>query len=67
VHCSFMPSTEVSAALQLAVSPVILISAVGLLLLVLNNRLGLSINRARALVAERARVSTEDMGTHIDQ
>lgn len=39
-------------ALTLAVSPVILISACGLLLLSMTNRLGRAIDRARALVRE---------------
>jgi hypothetical protein len=42
----------VTPILQLAVSPVILISAVGLLLLTLNNRMAASINRVRLLVRE---------------
>lgn len=41
-------------ALQLAVSPVILISAYGLLLLSMTNRLGRAIDRARQLVGENA-------------
>jgi polyferredoxin len=43
---------DVFQALQLAVSPVILISAYGLLLLSMTNRLGRAIDRARALVRE---------------
>ncbi len=46
--------------LQLAVSPVILISAVGLLLLTLNNRLAQSITRARLLIKERESVVGEE-------
>jgi hypothetical protein len=41
-------------ALQLAISPVILISAYGLLLLSMTNRLGRAIDRARQLVKEDA-------------
>ena len=41
-------------ALQLAISPVILISAYGLLLLSMTNRLGRAIDRARQLVREGA-------------
>lgn len=46
--------------LQLAISPVILISAVGLLLLTLNNRLAQSIARARLLIKERESVTGEE-------
>jgi hypothetical protein len=45
-------SHSVFQALQLAVSPVILISAYGLLLLSMTNRLGRAIDRARLLVRE---------------
>ncbi len=44
-----MPPHTVYDALQLAVSPVILISAYGLLLLSLTNRLGRAIDRGRLL------------------
>jgi len=47
-------SHSVFQALQLAVSPVILISAYGLLLLSMTNRLGRAIDRARLLVREGA-------------
>jgi hypothetical protein len=47
-------SHSVFQALQLAVSPVILISAYGLLLLSMTNRLGRAIDRARQLVREGA-------------
>ena len=49
-----MDSHSVFQALQLAVSPVILISAYGLLLLSMTNRLGRAIDRARQLVREGA-------------
>ena len=49
-----MDSDSVFEALQLAVSPVILISAYGLLLLSMTNRLGRAIDRARLLVREGA-------------
>ena len=49
-----MDSHSVFQALQLAVSPVILISAYGLLLLSMTNRLGRAIDRARLLVREGA-------------
>lgn len=47
-----MDARNVFQALQLAVSPVILISAYGLLLLSMTNRLGRAIDRARQLVRE---------------
>ena len=47
-----METRNVFEALQLAVSPVILISAYGLLLLSMTNRLGRAIDRARQLVRE---------------
>ncbi|MDD5034265.1 MAG: DUF2721 domain-containing protein [Methylococcaceae bacterium] len=43
--------------LQVAISPVILISAVGLLLLTMNNRLAHAIDRARNLVKEGEKAS----------
>lgn len=49
-----MDARDVFEALQLAVSPVILISAYGLLLLSMTNRLGRAIDRARQLVREGA-------------
>lgn len=49
-----MEARDVFEALQLAVSPVILISAYGLLLLSMTNRLGRAIDRARQLVREGA-------------
>jgi hypothetical protein len=47
-----LEARDVFEALQLAVSPVILISAYGLLLLSMTNRLGRAIDRARQLVRE---------------
>jgi hypothetical protein len=58
-------SHSVFQALQLAVSPVILISAYGLLLLSMTNRLGRAIDRARLLVREGA--AKEDQITIITQ
>ena len=49
-----MEARNVFEALQLAVSPVILISAYGMLLLSMTNRLGRAIDRARQLVREGA-------------
>lgn len=48
-----MTNPSIFQTLQLAVGPVILISAYGLLLLSMTNRLGRAIDRARALVEER--------------
>ncbi|HUG11438.1 MAG TPA: DUF2721 domain-containing protein [Opitutaceae bacterium] len=47
-----MQPDSIAHALQAAVSPVILISAYGLLLLSMTNRLGRAIDRARKLVRE---------------
>lgn len=44
-----IPVNNIISALQTAVSPVILISGLGLLLLTMTNRLGRAIDRARAL------------------
>jgi hypothetical protein len=52
---------NVFEALQLAVSPVILISAYGLLLLSMTNRLGRAIDRARALAREGPQVKQEQI------
>ena len=49
-----MEARNVFEALQLAISPVILISAYGMLLLSMTNRLGRAIDRARQLVREGA-------------
>jgi hypothetical protein len=46
------PLHEIIPVLQTAISPVILISGVGLLLLSMTNRLGRAIDRARSLVRE---------------
>jgi hypothetical protein len=47
-----MHPTDIVQTLQLAIGPVILISAVGLLLLTLNNRLTHAIDRARSLAKD---------------
>jgi hypothetical protein len=52
---------DVFQALQLAVSPVILISAYGLLLLSMTNRLGRAIDRARALAREGSPAKKEQI------
>jgi len=55
-----MPETNIAAALAQATSPVILISAVGLLLLTMNNRLMHSVDRARALKKEMRGASANE-------
>jgi H+/Cl- antiporter ClcA len=49
-----MTLSHASSVLQLAVSPAILISACGLLILSMTNRLGRAIDRSRLLSSERA-------------
>lgn len=49
-----MQSYTVFDALQMAISPVIMISAYGMLLLTMTNRLGRAIDRARSLSGETA-------------
>jgi len=56
-----LPSlTQLIPILQLSVSPVILISGVGLLLLTLTNRFGRMVDRARVLNRELIQQSSED-------
>jgi hypothetical protein len=62
-----MPNEAITTALQLAIGPVILISAVGLLLLTLNNRLVASITRVRVLSNERTRLTDEGSIQKIDR
>jgi hypothetical protein len=56
-----LEARDVFQALQLAVSPVILISAYGLLLLSMTNRLGRAIDRARALAREGRPAKSEQI------
>ena len=49
-----MTLSHATSVLQLAVSPAIIISACGLLILSMSNRLGRAIDRARLLTRERA-------------
>jgi len=56
-----LEARDVFQALQLAVSPVILISAYGLLLLSMTNRLGRAIDRARALAREGSHAKSEQI------
>lgn len=53
-------STTIISILQLAVSPAIMISAVGLILLTLNNQLAYSVNRLRLLMKETETASGEE-------
>ncbi len=55
-----MTLAEFNAVLQVAVSPVILISGVGLLLLSMTNRLGRVIDRARSIADRRRREDASD-------
>ncbi len=52
-----MTLTHATTILQLSVSPAIIISACGLLILSMSNRLGRAIDRARLLARERAQGS----------
>ena len=58
-RCKSTPSRELVPVLQTAIGPVILISGVGLLLLLMTNRLGRIIDRARSLAASRKAASGE--------
>ena len=53
-------TSELVPVLQTAVSPVVLISGVGLLLLTMTNRLGRIVDRARSLAARVKEVDGED-------
>ncbi|MCS7283325.1 MAG: DUF2721 domain-containing protein [Anaerolineae bacterium] len=50
--------SEIIPILQLSISPVALISGVGLLLLMMTNRLGRVVDRARLLARERSTLAT---------
>jgi len=54
--------TQLIPVLQTAIGPVILISGVGLLLLTMTNRLGRTIDRARALASEAVDAGAESRG-----
>lgn len=54
------PISDMVTILQTAVSPVILISGVGLLLLTMTNRLGRTIDRARELADESEKADSAD-------
>jgi hypothetical protein len=54
--------SQLIPVLQTAIGPVILISGVGLLLLTMTNRLGRTIDRARALAAEATEAGVESRG-----
>ena len=53
-------TSEIVPVLQTAVSPVVLISGVGLLLLTMTNRLGRIVDRARSLAARLREAEGED-------
>src|SRR3954454_20732566 len=53
--------------LQIAIGPVILISGVALLIGTMNNRLGRTIDRSRALIETRNRTPAGDRGSHDQQ
>ena len=53
---------ELATILQTSISPVVLISAVGLLLLSMTNRLGRTIDRARILSKEIKKVPPQEAG-----
>ena len=61
-----MTLSHVTSVLQLAVSPAIIISACGLLILSMSNRLGRAIDRTRLLSSER-RGATESRKKAINQ
>lgn len=57
--------SEITVILQTAISPAIVVSACGLLLLSMTNRLGRAIDRARLLVRDRA-VATGLQAANLD-
>lgn len=59
-------AADISTILQTAISPAIIVSACGLLLLSMTNRLGRAVDRARLLVRDRE-TSTGDHAANIDQ
>lgn len=61
-----MTLSHASSILPLAVSPAIIISACGLLILSMSNRLGRAIDRARSLSRERA-TGSDSRKKNIDQ
>lgn len=63
---STMTLSHASSVLQLAVSPAIIISACGLLILSMSNRLGRAIDRARQLSRERV-AGTDSRKQNIDR
>lgn len=61
-----MSMQELAPILQVAVGPAILISAVGLLLLTMTNRLGRVIDRSRQLVAHASAASPGAVAPQLD-
>ena len=53
--------------LQIAIGPVILVSGVALLIGTMNNRLGRTIDRSRALIETRNRTPSGERGSHDQQ
>ncbi|OGR84840.1 MAG: hypothetical protein A2901_03995 [Elusimicrobia bacterium RIFCSPLOWO2_01_FULL_54_10] len=63
------PISDLVTILQTAISPVILISGVGLLLLTMTNRLGRTIDRAREITDQTEKASLEvkkQLGAQLD-
>ncbi len=61
-----MTLSEIANALQLSVGPTIIISACGLLMLSMTNRLGRAIDRSRVLARERS-TGTGEFQANVDQ
>jgi len=61
-----MTLSEIANALQLSVGPTIIISACGLLMLSMTNRLGRAIDRSRVLARERS-TGSEEFQANVDQ
>lgn len=61
-----MTLAEIANALQLSVGPTIVISACGLLMLSMTNRLGRAIDRSRVLARERS-TGSEEFRANVDQ
>lgn len=62
-----MDTTEVVKMLQVSVSPVVLISGIGLLLLSMTNRLGRVVDRTRVLAKESRSAAPEVMDRYRNQ
>ncbi len=62
-----VPLSQLLPVIQLAVGPMILVSGVSLLLLVLTNRLGRAVDRARLLNSELMTTETLHSGRMVEQ